>query len=268
MFYDFSKAVGQSINGDIEYYSKKLEKVSGLVLEAGVGTGRMLIPLIKKGIRTIGVDSSPEMLEQCKINLKKHKASALLYEQDLIELSTAEKYDAIIMPAGSFCLLPREKAEIVLHKYYEHLNPGGKIIIDLEEAPVSFVEGAETLRVLQLSADRALQLCSRNGGIDWLAQETSYINRYELIEKGKVIQTEISNLSLFWYELEEFKMLLILAGYEDISCETGYGRPEGDFVTFIAYKPDNLFSKKKQVLVQGSQPERPVQSMFYAMIFL
>ena len=48
-FYELTKPIGYSIEGDIEYYIKKLEDTSGLVLEAGVGTGRFFVALIKKG---------------------------------------------------------------------------------------------------------------------------------------------------------------------------------------------------------------------------
>ena len=44
-FYELTKPVGYSIEGDIEYYSRQLAGILGRVLEAGVGTGRMLIPL-------------------------------------------------------------------------------------------------------------------------------------------------------------------------------------------------------------------------------
>lgn len=74
MFYECLKPVGHSIDGDIEYCSRRLEDITGRVLEAGVGTGRMLIPLIKKGLTIDGIDSSPEMLEQCRINLKNMNA--------------------------------------------------------------------------------------------------------------------------------------------------------------------------------------------------
>jgi len=109
MFYEYSKPVGHSIDGDIEYYSGRLEHISGRILEAGVGTGRVLIPLIKKGLTIDGIDSSPAMLEQCRINLETHECTASLYEQDLTASSLPHRYEAIIMPAGSFCLLPRQK---------------------------------------------------------------------------------------------------------------------------------------------------------------
>lgn len=235
MIYNPCKPIGYSIEGDIEYYIKKLEDTSGLVLEAGVGTGRLLVPLIKKGIKTDGVDSSTEMLEQCRVNLKKHEVEAVLYEQDLMSLSLPNKYDAIIMPTGSFCILPRDRVEEVLETFYNHLNNGGKIIIDLE-MPKTFQEGISSISKVTISDERLILLTSYSDKIDWLLQKTSYINRYELIEKGRVVKTEISNFILYWYGIEEFKIYLSRVGYNDISYQVGYGNDESDIITFIAYK--------------------------------
>lgn len=235
IFYELTKPVGFSIEGDIEYYTKELEGISGLVLEAGVGTGRMLIPLIKRGVKIEGVDSSPEMLEQCSINLKKHEVEARLYEQDLMNLSLPNKYDAIIMPAGSFCLLPRDRAKDILDIFYDHLYEDGKIVIDIE-IENSFIEGATNTSKVILSDQRQIFLTSYSDEIDCILQKTSYINRYELLEKDRVVKTEESEFILYWYGIEEFEMLLLRAGFKDISYQIGYGDKESDIITFVAYK--------------------------------
>lgn len=235
LFYELTKPIGHSIQGDIEYYSHKLEGLAGRVLEAGVGTGRMLIPLIKKGIRTDRVDSSPEMLAQCKINMKKHHVNAVLYEQNLMDLSLPEKYDAIIMPAGSFCLLPKNRVDKVLQNFHQQLNVGGRLIIDLEK-PLPFQEGAVTRSRCPVSEGRDILLTRYSEKIDRLKQKTSYVNQYELIERGKVIKTEIANFSLYWYGLAEFETKLSLTRYRDITCESGYGTQASDMLTFTAYK--------------------------------
>src|SRR5690625_3841203 len=46
--YDIDKYIGLSF-GDVEFYSERLDSCAGPVLEPGVGTGRILIPLLEKG---------------------------------------------------------------------------------------------------------------------------------------------------------------------------------------------------------------------------
>lgn len=235
MLYEYTKPVGFSIDGDIEYYKEKLKNLSGRVLEAGVGTGRMLIPLIKQGITIDGVDISAEMLLQCKANMDKYNVTAELYEQDLTALSLPHKYDAIIMPAGSFCLLPRERIQEVLALFHNHLNIGGKVIIDLE-MPSHFKEGRADTSSFSITDDTGILLSVANGKIDWIAQKTSSVNKYELVEKGEVTKTEISNFKLYWYGISELEMRLTLAGFKDCVYETGYGNNQSEIVTFIAFK--------------------------------
>ena len=65
-YYDFTKPVGKSIDGDIEYYLERLKNIEGRVLEAGVGSGRFLIPLLEKGFVVDGIDYSSHMLRSCR----------------------------------------------------------------------------------------------------------------------------------------------------------------------------------------------------------
>lgn len=235
-FYQLSKPVGFSIDGDIDYYINALEGVSGRILEAGVGTGRMLIPLIKKGFLVDGIDSSPDMLAQCRANLQAHELEARLYEGDLRQLSLPAQYEAIIIPAGSLRLLPREGACKALLNFYQHLKAGGRLILDLD-MPASFQAGKVTSRRLRIDEDRSLLLTSTSDRMDWLAQTTSYINRYDLMDQGTILKTELAHVSLTWYGVAEFEQLLSSMGYEDIAYEMGYGGQLEDLVTFRAHRP-------------------------------
>ena len=234
--YEATKPVGYSINGDIEYYLKELKGISSTILEAGVSTGRMLIPLVHNGLKVDGVDISPEMLERCRLNMENHGVSADLYEQDLTNMSLLNKYDVIIMPTGSFCLLPKEKAVGVLTSFYEHLIYGGKIIIDLE-LPANFRKGEVSSYSKPLSGDTGILFTSFSEDIDWLAQKVKYIHKYELLRSGEVQKTEVSHFTLYWYGIAEFTMLLRSVGFTDIRYEIDYGIDEqSQLVTFKATK--------------------------------
>ena len=235
MLYEHTKPIGRSIDGDIEYYTEKLKNSAGRILEAGVGTGRMLIPLAKCGLTVDGVDISEEMLRQCESNLKKHHVAANLYRQDLTVLSLPHKYDAIVMPTGSFCLLPKSRVRDVLTGFRNHLNDGGKLMIDLE-MPADFREGETAVSSFSLADDTGILLTSFSEKLDWLEQKRSYISKYELVKNGEVIKTEISHFVLYWYGIAEFEMLLNRSGFERIECEIGYGKHQSQIITFTALK--------------------------------
>lgn len=65
--YDIDKYIGLSF-GDVEFYRERLASCKGNILEPGVGTGRILIPLLEKGFEVDGFDISEDMLEICRNN--------------------------------------------------------------------------------------------------------------------------------------------------------------------------------------------------------
>lgn len=195
----------------------------------------MLIPLLQDGIKVDGVDSSPDMLEICKDTVEAHGLTSTLYEQDLVDLSLPSTYKAIIMPAGSFCILPKEYVPKILKTFYDHLDEEGFIMVDVERRP-SFQEGTIQTRFVPISVDLMISLTSHSDTQDWLAQKTTYINRYELVDQGSIIQTEIAALSLYWYEISEFEQLLSSSGYKGMTYELGYATHRPDPITFIAHK--------------------------------
>ena len=77
--YDIDKYVGLSF-GDVEFYSDRLASYTGNILEPGVGTGRILIPLLEKGLKVDGFDVSSEMLKVCRNNCVKRGLNPKLFE--------------------------------------------------------------------------------------------------------------------------------------------------------------------------------------------
>ena len=55
-----------SVTEDVEFYVEEAKQAGSPVVELGVGTGRIAVPTAAAGIRVIGVDSSPGMLEVCR----------------------------------------------------------------------------------------------------------------------------------------------------------------------------------------------------------
>src|ERR687886_3131524 len=58
-------AWSRSVTEDIPFYVEEALAAGGPVVELGVGTGRIAVPVAEAGVRVIGVDSSAAMLEVC-----------------------------------------------------------------------------------------------------------------------------------------------------------------------------------------------------------
>src|SRR5579862_7520820 len=53
----------RSVTEDVPFYVAEAVRSGGPVLELGVGTGRIAVPIAAKGIEVVGVDLSAGMLE-------------------------------------------------------------------------------------------------------------------------------------------------------------------------------------------------------------
>ena len=52
-----------SVTEDVGFYVEEAERAGSPVVELAVGTGRIAVPTAAAGIRVIGIDSSPGMLD-------------------------------------------------------------------------------------------------------------------------------------------------------------------------------------------------------------
>ncbi|MBP1042697.1 class I SAM-dependent methyltransferase [Vagococcus sp. BWB3-3] len=239
--YELTKPVGSSLNGDIDYYSQRLAGISGKILEAGVGTGRMLLPLLEEGLTVEGLDQSAEMLAYCYQHLESHQLSTPLYKANLENFDLPADYEAIIMPTATFCLLETEALAIkVLQNLYHHLLPKGRLIIDLD-LPFYPEVGEVITSTHALSETVGITLERKTVAIDWLAQHTITHLKYEKWQDGQLIGTELQQLLLRWYGLTEFRLLLEQVGFKDVSVSADYDYlvapvDSNQTITFEAHK--------------------------------
>lgn len=142
-------------NEIIDYIVQAVNRSSKLGLEAGIGTGRLAIPLLERLDATlVGVDLSPEMLEiaRKKSLVLKPKRRPILLEADLHKLPFCEEtFDFILC----ISVLHYTDTEVVLKEFFRILRPGGSLILgDL------IIHPADDLRFMQ-KLEEALSLAHR-----------------------------------------------------------------------------------------------------------
>ncbi|MCC5656476.1 class I SAM-dependent methyltransferase [Nostoc sp. XA010] len=221
--YEITKPIGQDYP-DIPYYIKHLSSIGRRILEAMVGTGRLLIPLLEAGINIEGIDTSPDMLAACRKHCTDRNLNPVLHQGCVENLDISGRYNAIAVSFGSFMLLEKRTAAVAaLQAFARHLEPQGRIFIDLElpiedfktenlvkqRSPINCLDGSTIL----------LQFTSR---IDWLNQLNTTVIRYEKWKEGKLVATELQNVPLHWFGRDEFIMCLRENGYKDIILCANY----------------------------------------------
>lgn len=103
-----------------------------VIADLGCGTGNLLVPLTKKGYRTMGVDLSFDMLCQAEKKLREAGRSSILLEQDLTEVSLPEAADCIISVCDSLNYLTEDgELSAAFACVKASLRQGGLFLFDM-----------------------------------------------------------------------------------------------------------------------------------------
>ena len=229
--------------GDIHYYREALGPLHGPILEAGCGSGRLMIPMLEAGLAYQGFDHSEWMLARCREAADARGLNAPLSRQRLQEFDFDERFAAIVSPVGGFTLIDDyAEALAVLRRFHDHLRPGGRLFVDI--MPLAYLTSPVTHHVRSWTTPGGDQLTitSSRLELDLLRQRKVTLDRYDRWRGGKLIESELEMLATRLWALKEFELTLKEAGFADISVCGDYqvGRPPrpGDgYWCFRAVKP-------------------------------
>lgn len=102
---------------------------TGRILEFGVGTGRLAIPLAAAGHAVTGVDASPEMLSL--LRARPGTEQIHLLEADFTTVDAGPGYDVVLIAFSTLFLVPSQEEQLaVLANAYRHLRPGGYVVVE------------------------------------------------------------------------------------------------------------------------------------------
>src|SRR6266542_3783086 len=124
----------RSVTEDVSFYVEEARRAGGPVVELAVGTGRIAIPTAAQGIRVIGIDSSPGMLEICRRRAELAGVSELLELRlgELEEPPVDERVRLVTCPFRSFLHLLDDDARLrALRAARQLLVPGGRLVFDV-----------------------------------------------------------------------------------------------------------------------------------------
>ncbi|HEY1533319.1 MAG TPA: class I SAM-dependent methyltransferase, partial [Polyangiaceae bacterium] len=203
---------------------------------------RFLAPLVAQGVLIDGADASLHMLRACERRCQARALTTSLYQQLAHRLDLPHRYDLVIVPSGSFSLLiDANHARECLRRLFEHLLPGGRVVMEVEQYTGQLTGSGPWGGRWVDRPDGARILCS------WLsrfnaAERISYgMGRYELIQNGRLLDTELEEFNLRFYEQDEFRSMLDAAGFANVQAHKAYGPDLPDSVdetlVFEAVRP-------------------------------
>jgi len=203
---------------DIEYLKQYYKDKGGSILELACGTGRILIPLLKSGIKIDGLDNSEDMLVVASKKLKMNSLQCNLYNQDMVNINIDSTYDNVLIACGSFMILNNENALKCLSSIKKILNEQGEILIDLfipwddikQDKSTSF----SIARDVVIGKERCIVYESFEHSIKEQTKYGTY--KYEYYNDQELVKTEINSLNIRWYYEKEIEELLSSAGFNEI----------------------------------------------------
>jgi SAM-dependent methyltransferase len=104
----------------------------GKVCDLGCGTGRLMLPLVDRGMEVLGVDLSWEMLRVARQRLCLPRAGVTLLRANLVELDSIRDsaFDAAACLFSTLGMISgREARREVLRHAYRILVPGGRFLV-------------------------------------------------------------------------------------------------------------------------------------------
>jgi SAM-dependent methyltransferase len=195
-----------SVVEDVSFYLERARRSGGPVVELGVGTGRLAVPIAAEGIRVIGVDSSEGMLEVARERAALAGVELDLRHGDFRDPPVEGPVPLVTIPFRSLLHMQTDSdRRAVVRSVHRLLEPGGTFVFDV------FCPGAEDI------AETHGRWLEREPGIferaDWDEARRTLILRV----RGEDAETE---LSLAWISNAEWHELL---GEEGFVVEALYG---------------------------------------------
>jgi SAM-dependent methyltransferase len=124
----------------------------GRVLELGIGTGRIALPLHKRGVRVAGVDASPAMI--AKLRDKPGGDEIEVHEGSFVDLPMRDKFSLIFVAFNTlFALLTQEDQLRCIRSVASHLQDDGLFLVEAFVPDLCRFDRGQTVRGMRLSED-------------------------------------------------------------------------------------------------------------------
>ena len=207
------------LQGEFDFYRRWLEDHPGPALEAGCGTGRILLKLLAAGFDVEGMDASDDMLRLCRDKARERDlAPPMLYRQLMQRMDIPRSYVTIFVPFVSLMLLPSSgDAQRALERFFHHLRPGGDLLFSTYRPPDTASEHSDWVPCGSLfNPARGFVRVSIASAIDRVSQIATDYHRFEVMDGDAVAETAVHSIRQRWYRPNEMTGMLEAAGFHNI----------------------------------------------------
>ena len=209
---------------DLWMYQNFAGRVGARVLEIGVGTGRVAIPLAKAGGTVTGIDTSEAMLAigRDKIAQAGFADRITLIRADMRDFDLGAHFDLAIVPINTFMHnLTLDDQLAALASIGRHLAPHGRLVIDLfNPDPNSPDDRRLVLHRMRSGAGGQLVLQFTVRSVEWENQLSSVTFIVDEPDERGYVQRTVFPFQMRFLFRNEVELLLRQAGF---ALEAVYG---------------------------------------------
>ena len=127
----------------------------GPVLEFGVGTGRLALPLARLGLPVSGIDGSAEMLDQ--LRNKPGGAAMPLRVGNFADTRLDGDFALVVLAANTIFALPSQDAQVqAFRNAAAHLRPGGHFVLEAWVPDLGDFRAGRALRIVSVQDRRVV----------------------------------------------------------------------------------------------------------------
>jgi SAM-dependent methyltransferase len=188
-----------SVVEDVDFYVGEAVRSGGPVLELGVGTGRIAVPIAQAGVQVVGVDSSVGMLSVALEHAKRAGVELELRFGDIRDPPVDEQFALVVIPFRTLLHMQTDDdRRAVLRAVRARLRDGGRFVFDV------FTPGAD-------------DIAATHGR--WIEREPGIFERADWDEESQTLVLRVSGngaeaeLELAWVPIERWQELLAEAGF-------------------------------------------------------
>lgn len=212
-----------SVNLDAPELDLYREHLRSPILDAGCGTGRLLVPLRNEGFDVDGCDASADMIERCR----RRAPEATLWVSTLHDLKPPRKYASILCSGVLGLGSTRAQDVRAVERLHDALLPGGTLVLDNDERPFRW-----QVRDWNEPSGEEISLRSRVDAVD----EADHCVHMTLRAEAPDGRREEPQLTMrFWYR-DELERLLEQVGLTGIHVFRGID--EYTLVYLASREPD------------------------------
>lgn len=127
----------------------------GPALELGIGTGRIALPLVEKGVEIHGLDASPSMIEQ--LRAKPGGDRITITQGNFAAVPVPGKFGLIYIVFNTFFMLGSQEEQVqCFRNVAQHLAPGGCFVIEAFVPDVTRFSGGQVNWAQKVTTEKVL----------------------------------------------------------------------------------------------------------------